>query len=99
MKKNWKIPKNIGDLNSYSGVNSILDGIHDLIHPGGLGVVVAGEAELPGEEPADGHGLEVALALVLQTGHLTPGVGGLQISPGLGINPWLGQSVVGPPGK
>merc|ERR1711971_1048413 len=65
-----------------SSVNSILDGIDDLIHPG--------------EEPADGHGLEVALALVLEARHLSPGVGWLQLSPGLGINPWLGQSVVCP---
>ena len=84
---------------TYSRVNSILDGVNDLIDPGGLGVVVAGDAELPGQEPADGHGLEVALALVLQARHLAPGVGGLQGSPGLGINPWLGQPVVCPAGK
>ena len=94
-----KLEKGKKDLSSYSGVNSILDGINDLIHPGGLGVVVAGGSELPGEEPADSHGLEVALTLILQTRHLTPGVGGLQISPGLGINPGLGQSVVCPAEK
>ena len=47
--------KTLGEkyLNSYSGVNSILDGINDLIHPRGLRVVVTDEPELPGEEPAD----------------------------------------------
>ena len=50
---------------TYSRVNSILDGVNDLIDPGGLRVVVAGDAELPCQESADGHGLEVALALVL----------------------------------
>ena len=84
---------------TYSGVNGILDGINDLIDPGGLGVVVSGDAEFPGQEPADGHGLEVALALVLQAGHLAPGVGGLQGSPGRRIYPWLCQPVVCPARK
>ena len=48
---------------SHVGLNGVLDNVHDLVHHRRLQAVSSGDARLPRQEAADGHGLADLLTL------------------------------------
>merc|ERR1712110_1005309 len=84
----------LGEEGLGASVHHVVDSVDDLVDLSGLHVAAAGQTDLPGDEPGDGHGLGNTGPVPLQQGQAAVRSLRLQFRPLLGILKCRGQSAV-----
>ena len=83
----------------YISIDGVLDNINNLIDHGFLQTVSTRNTNLPGQKPADGHGLTKPLSIPSETRKLTPRKCWLHGNPVVHIVPWRSYPLVCIPGR